>query len=369
MKVEQFKPFIGKDEYSNIQQCFDNNWITEGPLAKKFTEKLLALLNVKYGVLAPNGTLSLYMSLIALGIKKGDEVIVPNFTFIASANAVIMTGAKPVFVDIVEEDLHLDLKKLQRKITRRTKAIMPVHIYGMACDMDSIIKIAKKNNLFVVEDAAQGIGVKWKNKNVGTFGDLGSFSFFADKTITTGEGGFICTNSEELYTKLLYIRNQGRIDRGSFIHPQVGFNFRMTDLQCAIGLEQLNKLNFILNDKKRIIETYKKGLNSKIRILEPKKDSNHVPFRVSIILNENNEKIMDYLSLNQVETRTFFYPLNLQPCFKEINKKPFDFFINNKNEFKISKLMYHRGVCLPSYVGIEEEKILFICNLINKFYV
>jgi len=369
MKIQQFKPFTGTEEYENIKQCFDKNWITEGPLAKKFTDKLLSLLNVKYGVLAPNGTLSLYMSLLALGIKKGDEVLVPNFTFVATANAVIMTGAKPVFVDISEEDLHLDINKLEKQITKRTKAIMPVHIYGMACDMDSILRIAKKYKLFVVEDAAQGIGVKWKDKSVGTYGDLGSFSFFADKTITTGEGGFICTNSEELYTKLLYIRNQGRINRGSFIHPHIGFNFRMTDIQCAIGLTQLKKLDFILNDKKRILETYKEGLNNNIRILEPKKDSNHVPFRVSIILNENNEKLIDYMKDKEIETRTFFYPLNQQPCFSQINKKSFTFFRRKHDEFKTSNLMYLRGVCLPSYVGIEREKILFICNSINSFYV
>ena len=238
-KIPQFQPFLDNREYEAIKSCFDLNWVTEGPKSKEFVDKLCKMMNVKYGVLAPNGTLSLYMALKVLGIGKGDEVIVPNFTFIASANAIDMVGAKPVFCDIQESDLHIDIKKAEKLITCRTKAIMPVHIYGMACNMDEVIEFAKKHKLKVVEDAAQAVGVNWNGKQAGTFGDIGSFSFFADKTLTTGEGGLVVTDNEELYNKLLYIRNQGRLNRGSFIHPEIGYNFRMTDLQTSIGLVQI----------------------------------------------------------------------------------------------------------------------------------
>ena len=214
-KIPQFQPYLDNKEYESIKSCFDLNWITEGPKSKEFVEKLLLLIGAKYGVLAPNGTLSIYLALRAIGIGPGDEVIVPNFTFIASANAVEMCGAKPVFADI-KEDLHIDIDKCSFLVNSKTRAIMPVHVYGMACNMDEIMNFAKKHNLLVVEDAAQAIGIKWNNKHAGTFGKVGSFSFFADKTITTGEGGLVVTDDKDVYEKLLYLRNQGRIDRGTF---------------------------------------------------------------------------------------------------------------------------------------------------------
>ena len=239
MKVPQFMPYVGLEEWKAIKPCFEENWITEGPRSKIFAEKLCKKIGCKYGVFANNGTLALYLGLRALGIKKGDEVIVPNFTFIASANAIEMTGATPVFCDINEDDLQINIDDCKKLISRKTKAIMPVHLYGFASNMDNVMEFAKKHKLLVIEDAAQALGIKWNKKGCGSFGDVATFSFFADKTITTSEGGFVCTNDEKIYKKLLYLRNQGRINRGSFIHPEIGYNFRMTDIQAAIGLKQL----------------------------------------------------------------------------------------------------------------------------------
>jgi perosamine synthetase len=367
-KIPQFKPYLDDKEYESIKECFDNNWITEGPKSKEFVEALCNLIGVKYGVLAPNGTLSLYMALKSIGIGYGDEVIVPNFTFIASANAIEMCGAKPIFVDI-KEDLHIDINKCEKLLTRRTKAIMPVHIYGMSCNMDQIVEFANKNNLKIVEDAAQAIGVTWKGKHSGTHGDVGSFSFFADKTITTGEGGLVVTNDEKIYEKLLYLRNQGRTDRGSFIHPKIGYNFRMTDIQSAIGLSQLKKLPEIINSKMNILLTYKKYLKNTINILEPPKKSNHIPFRVCITIPGGSEYLMKILSDNNIETRTFFYPLSDQPCYalkKNRIKNFFYKFFKIKDNFEISKKMYNEGICLPSFVGISESEIKYICDKINE---
>lgn len=359
MKIPQFKPYIGNEEYDSIKECFDINWITEGPKSKEFVKQLCELMGVKYGVLACNGTLSIYMALRAVGIDRDDEVLVPNFTFIASANAVEMCGAKPIFVDI-DKDLHMDIDKCESLITNKTKAIMPVHIYGMACNMDRVMEFAKKHNLKVIEDAAQAIGVKWNGKHAGTFGDAGSFSFFADKTITTGEGGLVVTNDEKTYEKLLYIRNQGRINRGSFIHPEIGYNFRMTDIQSAIGLTQLSKLPEIIDKKAHILLTYKENLSNRFKIVEPPTESNHIPFRVCIIIEGGCEKLMNLLTENGVETRTFFYPLHKQPCyFKD------EWSIDDK--FPMSLKMYNEGVCLPSFVGISDEEIKYICKIINQY--
>ena len=368
-KVPQFQPYIDNKEYDAIKSCFDSNWITEGPLSKRFVDKILQLTGAKYGVLAPNGTLSIYMALRAIGVGPGDEVIVPNFTFIASANAVEMCGAKPVFVD-VKEDLQIDVDKCIRLVNHRTKAIMPVHVYGMACDMDEIMEFAKNYKIKVVEDAAQGIGITWKGKHTGTFGDVGSFSFFADKTLTTGEGGMVVTNDKDLYEKLLYLRNQGRIDRGSFIHPELGYNFRMTDLQSAIGLSQFEKLPEIIEKKSEILKTYKNLLNPKIKIIEPSESSNHIPFRVCIIIPNGSQKLMEYMKENGIETRTFFYPLHKQPCYMKKKKTIFEkifFEKNNDKEFEVSIRMYNEGVCLPSFVSISQEQISFICQKINEY--
>lgn len=366
--IPQFKPFIDKEEYENIKKCFDINWFTEGPLSKEFTDEICNLVGAKYGVLAPNGTLAIYLGLKALKIGPGDEVIVPNFTFIASATAIEMTGAKPVFCDI-DETLHIDLQKAEKLVSKRTKAIMPVHIYGMACDMYKTKAFAAQHKIKIIEDAAQGIGVKWDSQNVGTFGDIGTFSFFADKTITTGEGGMVVTNDEKTYEELLYLRNQGRIDRGKFIHPRIGYNFRSTDIQSAIGLAQLKKLSQIVEDKSRILDSYIHKLSDRVIIIRPSKASlsNHIPFRVCILTPDNSTALLEHLSLNDIEPRTFFYPLHLQPCFETSQKRYLRFPNSRKVSFEKSIEMYRRGICLPSWVGLPENDISRICRVINEF--
>ena len=361
MKVPQFMPYLDSSDYESIKSCFDQNWITEGPKSKEFIERLKELIGVKHAVLAPNGTLSIYLGLRAMGIGRGDEVLVPAFTFIASANAVEMCGAKPVFVDI-NEYLHMNMKSAKSKLTRRTKAIMPVHIYGMACNMDEIQDFATKHNIDIIEDAAQGINVHWKGKHTGSFGKIGSFSFFADKTITTGEGGLVVTNDDDIYEQLLYLRNQGRINRGSFIHPVIGYNFRMTDIQSAIGLNQLSKLPEIVKRKLNILSWYKELLTNRVKIILPEKGSDHVPFRVSILISGGSEKMLEIFEKSGIEGRTFFYPLHMQPAYKEKNS----FFRRSKSTYPVAEEMYKNGLCLPSYVSISRSEVEYVCEIINE---
>tara|TARA_R110000851_G_scaffold184305_1_gene333679 strand:+ start:163 stop:1269 length:1107 start_codon:yes stop_codon:yes gene_type:complete len=363
MKVPQFMPWIGNDEYAAIKACFDDNWITEGPRAKEFNQKLCDLIGVKYGVFAPNGTLAIYLALRSLNIGPGDEVIVPDFTFLASASAVEMVGATPVFCDINKNDLQIDVSDCTRLLTKKTKAIMPVHIYGLSANMGEVMFFAKKHNLLVIEDAAQALGIKWNGKGCGSFGDVATFSFFADKTITTGEGGFVCTNNKDTYENLLYLRNQGRIDRGSFIHPKMGYNFRMTDIQAAIGLSQLKKFDFIVERKNEIYQLYKKLLSGveNIEILTPSnKIFPYIPFRVAILTKDKSENLMKFMSESGIEARTFFYPLHKQPCMKQ--------FSQNYKPLKNSIHVYEHGVCLPSYVSLEAEQVEYVCSVIKKYY-
>jgi len=356
--IPQVKPWLGKEELKAVVEPVKNNWLTEGPKCKEFSEKLNELMGVEYGVFAPNGTLALYLGLLALGIGVGDKVIVPNSTFIASANAVILTGATPEFVD-VDEGFHIDYDKCLVK--GDTKAIMPVHLYGTMIDMDETMRFAEDMSLLVIEDACQAIGVKFKGQHAGTFGDIGCFSFFADKTITTGEGGYVVCKTEAMYKKLLMLRNQGRENSGTFIHPSFGVNFRITDLQAAIGLVQLKKLDIIIQQKLKILEWYHKGLDDikEIRFFEPNEDANFVPFRV-VLMCENAHLLMEHLSVSGVQSRGFFYPLHKQPCFEEYDYRD--------RYFPNSIYGYEHGVCLPVFPELTLKDVNFICEIIKGFY-
>jgi perosamine synthetase len=362
--IPQFMPMLGDEEYRSIKDCFDSNWFTEGPKARDFKERLLSLTGAKYGEFAPNGTLAIYLALKAAGVKTGDEVLVPNFTFIASANSVIMAGATPIFVD-VDCNLQIDLGLCEKKITDKTTVIMAAHMYGTCGDMTAIKKFAEEHSLILIEDAAQALGVYWDGQHAGTFGEVGTFSFFADKTITCGEGGFIVTNNEEIATQMIYLRNQGRIDRGTFIHPVIGYNFRITDIHAAVGLAQIGKLDWIRERKLEIYNTYKNflGIQPRFTFFKPQDSSSFLPFRVCLIDREMRaNEVITTLKDAGVEPRTFFYPLHRQPCFVHLAAAA----NYQDKDFEISNLMYDSGVCLPTFLQITNEEIEYVCNIIKS---
>lgn len=360
MKIPQVSPTFNKEEVRAVAQTIKDNWVTEGPKCKEFSEELNKLFGVQYGVFAPNGTLALYLGLLALGVGPFDEVIIPNTTFIASANAVILTGAKPVFVDVNKRDYQLDVSKIE--VTRNTKAIMPVHLYGSGVDMKPIMDFAREYGLYVIEDAAQTVGVKLRGQHLGTFGDVGTFSFFADKTITTGEGAYVVCKTEKIYKKLRMLRNQGRMDSGTFIHPDFGVNFRITDMQGALGCEQLKKLDSIIKKKSQIMKWYREMLSevSDVEFYKRNYDANYVPFRV-VIFCDSAFKLMDHLEANGVQARSFFYPLHMQPCFSHYEYKT--------SNFPNSIYGYECGLCLPIYTTLKKSEVKYICDLIKEFYV
>jgi len=361
-KIPQLEPYIGEEELNNLKKVIETGWLTEGPFAEEFLNKIKTFTKAKYLVLANNGTLALYLSLLAIGIKKGDEVIVPDFTFNASASSVAFIGATPKFVDINDTDLNIDVNKIEQEITSRTKAIMPVHVYGTSCDMDKIVKIAKDNNLKIVEDAAQGFGVYYNGVHTGTIGDVGMISFFADKTVTTGEGAVILTNDEGTYNKLRLLRNQGRPDSGTFIHSALGMNFRMTDLQCAVGVAQINKFKEIERIKSKHYNQYLSLLKNvnQVTFLKNNEYSNFVPFRANIMVQKLTE-LIPFLENKGIQTRRFFYPLHRQPYLSYLNYKLDDFPVANK--------AYEEGLSLPVFCNLKEEQIIYICDSINDFYL
>jgi len=358
MMIPQVMPWLGKEERDAVAKTITDNWITEGPRCKEFSEGLNELFGVKYGVFAPNGTLALYLGLLALGIGPGDQVIVPDTTFIASANAVVLTGADPLFVDVSEKDYQLDISKIN--LTGRVKAIMPVHLYGSAVDMPKVMKYAKDNNLLVIEDAAQTVGIKLRGQHLGTFGDVGTFSFFGDKTLTTGEGAYVVCKDEKIYKKLRMLRNQGRLDSGTFIHPDFGVNFRITDMQGALGCVQLKKLPEIMSRKSEIVKWYRDELLDfpEVSFYTRNYDANYVPFRIVLFADQAHE-LMKHLEENGVQSRSLFYPLHKQPVFSHKYSDA---------DFPNSNYAYLNGLCLPVFPLLKRKEVQYICKTIRNFY-
>lgn len=355
--IPQIEPWIDDEELNQLKEVIAARWITEGKKTQQFEENLSAYTKAKHAISVCNGTVALYMCLKVLGIGEGDEVIVPDFTFIATANAVIMAGAKPVFVDIEDKTFNIDPALIEEKITKKTKAIMPVHIYGAAADCDSILKVAKKHSLFVVEDAAQGVGTTYKGRHVGTFGDLGILSFYGNKVITSGEGGMILTNDDVLAKKCWMLKNHGREMKGTFIHPTIGYNFCMTDLQAAIGLAQFSKLPEILERKRKIRQTYEKLLASIQQIKFPQQVPGRVDWFTSIIVDDP-AALTDFLKASDIQTRRFFYPLHMQPAFSHFGYK----------NFPQAEKAYNTGLSLPSSATIAESDIHTVCEKIRLFF-
>ena len=364
-RITQVKPFINQRELEEIKDPIKSNFITEGPQSKKFLDKLLKITQSKYGVLAPNGTLAITVAIMSLGLNKGDEIIIPNFTFYGSYSAAILAGLKPILCDVDKENFQIDVESAKKVITPKTKAIMPVHIYGGSVNMEEILKFSKKYKLKVVEDAAQALGIRFKGKSAGSFGDVSAFSFYADKAITTGEGGLIVTNNKKIYRNLLLIRNQGRIKSGSFIHNNLGYNFRFNDLLASVGLAQLKKFDSIKKRKLEIYKRFKKNLENlkEVEFFKPINKSNFIPFRVPVIV-KNLNKLMIFLEKNRIQTRGFFFPLHSQ---KGVNKK---FKQNNKDQLFFKNSIYgnKNGLALPCYPSLKNEDIFFICKKIKDFY-
>jgi perosamine synthetase len=359
--IIQIEPWIDSAELEELKRVVTSTFVVEHELTKEFEERTRELTGSKYAVAMTNGTVALYCCLKALDIGPGDEVIVPNLTFIASANAVIMAGATPVFAEIEANTLCLDVSQIENLLTKRTKAIMPVHLYGQSADMDSILPFAKQHGLKVIEDAAQGVGVKFNGKHVGTFGELGILSYYGNKTITCGEGGIVLTNDEELAKTCYRLKNHGREKKGIFIHDHIGFNFAFTEMQAAVGISQMKKLPEVIAKKKLINSVYLQELKdiSGFKSLFVDKRCEPV-FWFTSFLADNVETLSAYMQQKGIQTRRFFYPLHLQPCYQKN--------YNTSGNFTVSEDIYSRGISLPSSYHLSEEEQASVIKTIRDFY-
>ena len=360
--ILQIEPWIDNAELKQLKKVVSSTFVTEAELTKEFETIIKDLTGSKHAISMTNGTAALFCCLKALGIGEGDEVIVPDMTFIATANAVIMAGARPVLCDVYYDTLCLDIELAEKLITTRTKAIIPVHLYGQSSDMNKVIELSKSKNIFVIEDAAQGVGVRFMDKHVGTFGDLGILSFYGNKTITCGEGGVVLTDSDELAKSCYRLKNHGRDKKGVFIHDHIGYNFAFTEMQAAIGIAQMKKLNDIIIRKKEINDIYIKNFEGldEFEKLNIDKRCKHLYWFTSFYAKKIN-KLIDHLNKKSIQTRRFFYPLHLQPCYDNTNK-----IINNN--CPISKGAYDNGISLPSSYTLKKEDQFKVIEEIRSFY-
>jgi len=361
IKTTFVSPQIDKnDSLKIIKSVLIKNSPNEGNLTRKLEDKISKMLNIKYVIATTSGTVAIFLALKALKIKKGDEVLVPNITFAATINAVNLTGAKPVLIDVNEENLLLDDKKIKKRINKKTKAIIAVHISGRGSNIYKLKRIAKKYNLNLIEDAAEAFGSKIKKKFLGTVGDVGCFSFSPPKIITTGQGGAVVTNKFKLFKEILQLKNQGRVgitNGGEDKYKSVGYNFKFTNLQSALGLSQLKNMN---TRKKKLIENYlfyKKNLitNSKFKIFNFDLNKGEIPLWTDVY-SSNRNKLYKYLLNCGVECRLYWHPIN----YIEPYKKSFQV-------LEISKKLNQKLMWLPSSLNIKKSELSKICKLINDF--
>jgi perosamine synthetase len=358
--IPQFRSYVDMSDYEYLRRAFEERYIAEGRFAQEFQDQLLKIIGAPHGCLACNGTLALYLALKALGIGPGDEVIVQDITFIASANSVCMAGATPRFADIKgHNDLTLDLDRI--KLTPRTKALMACHLFGTACsNIEQIRDYCARHGLLLIEDAAQALGVKNSHAHCGTFGAAGTFSFYADKTITTAEGGFVVTPDKNVYERMLYLRNQGRKSSGTFVHQELGFNFRMNNILACLGLSQLSKLQHITVRKQEIDARYHKYLGDAVEYLVMRNDFSYIPFRV-VVFVPDADAVMAYMKERGIEPRSMFYPLHRQPCYKHLGY--------GDEGFENSVACFKRGICLPTWVGLTEEQVRYVSETLKEALV
>lgn len=359
MQYPVYQPLFAGNEKKYVNECLDSTWVSsKGQFIQEFESSFASYTEAEHAVGVCNGTVALHLSLIAIGINQGDEVIVPTFTYVASVNTIVQAGGIPVFVDIDRETWQMNPLDIEQKITPKTKAIMVVHLYGHSCDMDKIMQIALKYNLLVIEDCAEAIGTKYKGKHVGNFGDAGAFSFFGNKTITCGEGGMVVTNNAAICDKLIHLKGQGLARGREYWHDIIGFNYRMTNIQAAIGLAQLEQIESFLIKKQQIANWYNNNLTElPIKFHGPSKDVDHSFWMCSILVEtpELRINLRNHLKNVGIDTRPTFFPVHTMPMYYKEGVK-----------YQNAEYLSIRGINLPSYPGLSKEDVDFICKEIKQ---
>lgn len=363
------EPLLAGNERKYVLDAIESGWISSsGKYIGLFENAFAEYIGVKHGIAVCNGTMALHLALVALGVGKGDEVIVPDFTMIASAFAVCYTGAMPVFVDAEPDTWNIDATRIEKKITGRTKAIMPVHIYGHPCDMNPIWELAKKYHLGIIEDAAEVHGAEYQGEKCGNLGDIAAFSFFANKIATTGEGGMVLTDRDDLAEKCRYYKNlcfpNGA--KRAYDHKDIGFNYRMSNLHAAVGLAQVERISHYVEARRKVNSLYRKYLSGVPGLrLQPEMEwAKNVYWMNGLVVDSTRfgmtrDELMSKLKENGIDTRLFFSGMHRQESLLRYGCNP-------EGGFPTSEWLAMNGLYLPSGSGLKEEDIRFICDVITS---
>lgn len=356
-------PDLTGNETKYIMDALDSTWISSsGPYITRFEQEFAEYCGRRYALALSNGTVALHLALVTLGIGPGDEVIVPNLTFAATINAVLHCSATPVIVDIEAETLGIDVTAIEKAITKKTKAIIPVHLYGQPCSIVPIVELAKKYKIAVIEDCAEAHGSVYKNKKIGSFGEISAFSFFANKIITTGEGGMCLMDDESIFKKMKILRDHGMSPDKKYWHDFVGYNYRMTNIQAAMGCAQLERISSILEKRQSVEETYLQvfAKNKYIKIVK-----NAFPYTQKVnwlvcgLVTNNRDELINFLKQNHIDTRPFFYPLSVMPVYQPYART---------SEIKVSTEISAKGISFPSDSNLTLQDIVHIHEKVLEFY-
>lgn len=372
IKVPIAKPYINKDDIDGILGVLKSGYLSLGPVYKKFEQDMAIYTGAKYACAISSGTAGLHLAVKALNIKEGDEVITTPFSFIASSNCILYEKAKPVFVDIEEGTLNIDPTKIEKAITKKTKALLIVHIFGQSADMNPIMQIARKYNLKVIEDSCESLGATYRNKMTGTFGDVGIYSFYPNKQMTTGEGAILVTNSKIILELVDGLRNQGRgLQKSSkdkdwnwLTSERMGYNYRMDEMSASLGVTQLKKLDWMINERRKIIKIY----NQLLAVYAPKIKTpqvgvyrTHTWFVYVIrVMNGKRNYVMQSLLNDGIQVRPYLPSIHMQPFMKKIFKY-------KKGDFPISEKVSSEALALPLFIGLKKSDIQYICKKIGEY--
>lgn len=357
-KIPAYEPDLGNEELTLLEDVINSNWISEGKYVREFEEKLRISCNREYALAFNNCTAALITGMKSIGIGKGDDVIVQSLVHSADPNSISATGAKPIFAEVDEKTLCLSKKTIEEARTSKTKAVLYVSLYGNTSDLDEITQYCLENSLILINDCAPAIFGTYKNNPIASYGDFSTLSFFSDKTITTGEGGMLLSNNNELINECNIYKHDGRRERGVDLIERKGFNYRITEMQAALGVAQLGKSQRFINKKKENYRMFSLLLNEVdgVNIFNFNIDGDIVPHR-NIIFVPEAHSLIKYLVDKGIGARTLFMPMHSQPCY------------DSKQKFFITDKLYGTGVCLPSAPSLSDNDIKYICNTIKEFYL
>jgi len=365
--IQLSSPDIGDEEKKAVNDVLNSPSLSMGPYIKKFEGNFSNYLGVKNAIAVSSGTAGLQVSVIAAGIKDGDEVITTPFSFVSSSNCLLYEHVKPVFVDIDPVTLTIDSEKIEAAITSKTKAILPVHVFGLPCNMDKIMAIAKKHDLVVIEDACEAIGAEWHGQKTGTFGNFGVFAFYPNKQMTTGEGGMVVVNNDTHAAILRSLINQGRDTDGTWLHHiRLGYNYRLDEMSSALGAVQISRINELLKKRDHVAEMYNKRLKKIPGVTIPcsSQGVRRSWFVYVIQLDEkyNRDSVMKKLDAEGIPTRPYFTPIHLQPFY-------IDRFGYKEGDFPVAEEVSHKTLALPFHNNLSEEQVEYVCNTIERILI